>query len=77
MEMSKWLWEKSEELVGLKAKPVNGTSPETNVSDVDGMTVVELEVTKEEMVVPKTTEKIEEVKEQSSDMEKTDEEKKL
>lgn len=77
MEMSKWLWEKSEELVGLKSKPVNGATPETIVNDVDGMTVVELEVTKEEMVVPKTEkiEKIEEV-EKSSDMEKMDEEKK-
>ncbi|KAL5286103.1 RDH13.2 family protein [Megaselia abdita] len=74
MEMAKWLWERSEELVGLKSKSVKESVTAMDVSDVDGMTVVELEVTKEEML-PKIVEKIEDV-EKSSDMEKKDEEKK-
>lgn len=70
MEMSKWLWERSEELVGLKSSS-NLSKKEQIV--VDGMTVVELEVSKEEMV-PKRAEKIEDV-EKSDNVEKNGERK--
>ena len=45
-DMSKWLWDKSEELVGLKSKPEAPMKPNTDIND--GMTVVELEVNSSE-----------------------------